>query len=172
MNCPTCEGEGTNARHEMGSCGSCGGTGQYPIINFTPGYKSSVTCGACNGTGSWTAVYYDKCKQCGGTGSLPDPSPEQQLPPDNEPDRVPPGQRPGERVDAHTGVVQRKGGFFGTKWIDTDVRIDPESGEIEVKTFFSGWKRDGRRVNRKNGRLQRFITRGAWFWKTSEWEDV
>jgi hypothetical protein len=87
---------------------------------------------------------------------------------------TPPGQHPGERIDPYSGIVQRKGGFFGNKWVDTNIRVDPRTGEIERKNFF-GWKPNGQRVDPQTGRFQEFRTWREGFLslnKASGWIDL
>jgi hypothetical protein len=94
------------------------------------------------------------------TGLTPDPK-SRHFPKSDPARRTRPGQEPGTRVDPETGVIQRKSFFSG--WKDTNTRIDPTTGAIERNGLF-GWRDTGERIDPETRKHQR---RG-WF----GWNDV
>jgi hypothetical protein len=69
-----------------------------------------------------------------------------------------PDQVPGTRVDPETGVIQRKS-FFGG-WKDSNTRIDRVTGSIQRNSLF-GWRGTGERIDPATGKHQR---RGWFGW--------
>ena len=112
--CPDCGGSGAEKGTSAETCPDCRGSGQRRVTQRMGGmqFQSTVTCNTCGGTGR---IIKNRCKKCGGNGTVQE---EKKLTVS-----IPAGIDDGERIALRgQGCDGRNGGPAGDLLITVMVR--------------------------------------------------